>query len=370
MRIPSPAFEEQESTPETTRVRPVRPLLVITPQGWRTAQTDLPTVSVLVPVLNEARYLPACLDAIFNQDYPPELVEVLVIDGGSTDGSRDIVTTYRHRHPNLRLLVNPEGITAGALNRGILAASGEIIVRVDGHTFIAPDYIRRAVAALEVEGATAAGGVLHPIGDTELGQVIAAVLAHPLGGGPARFRHARRKEWVDTVYLGAWRRETLQHLGGFNPSLAANEDYELFYRLRRRGGRILCDPRLRSWTVTRRTFKDLWRQYMRYGYWKAHMLKQHPRSFRWRQAPAPLLTLGFVLLWVLGWAFPWASRMAGLLIGSYALVTFVAAWSVALRLGWRQWWRAWLVFWILHWGWGVGFWRGMLERRRKRTMTS
>jgi len=361
MNIPTPAFDEHNPPPDTARKREIRSLLVLTPQGWQWTQTDLPTVSVLVPVLNEASYLAACLDAIFSQYYPPQLVEVLVIDGGSTDGSRDIVTSYRHRHPNLRLLVNPDGWSASALNRGIQAASGEIIVRVDGHTFIARDYIRRAVAALEAGGVAAVGGGLRPVGDTDTGRIIAAVMAHPLGGGPARFRHTRQPTWVDTVYLGAWHKKTLQQLGGFNPTLAANEDFELFYRLRRAGGRVLCDPRLRSWTVVRRTLRGLWRQYTTYGYWKARMLRQHPQSLRWRQLPAPLLTLSVVLLTLLSWAIPLTLQAALVILVLYGSITALAAVGVALSLGWRSWPRAWLAFWIIHWGWGWGFWKGLLE---------
>lgn len=367
MQVPMPAFGSSEaSRPSKTRQRSLREMLVITPSGWAVARTDFPTVSVLVPVLNEAPYLARCLDCIFSQDYPPELVEVLVIDGGSTDGSRDIVAQYRYRHPNLRLLNNPSGRIATALNLGLQAANGDIIVRVDGHTLIAPDYIRRCVVALEVGLADAVGGVLRPIGYTDTGEVIAAVMAHPLGGGPALFRQAHRRHWADATYLGAWRKETLVHLGGFNERLAANEDYELFYRLRRTGGRVLVDPNIRSWTATRSTFGQLWRQYVRYGFWKAQMLKEHPRSLRLRQIPAPLLVAGFWLLWLLGWHYPWASRAAMSLVGGYAVAVAVLAAELSFRLGWRRWWKAWLAFWIMHWGWGMGFWRGLIHPREGR----
>ncbi len=352
--------DRSQNAPSTTR--PPREVWVITPRGWATTQTDLPTVTVLVPVLNEAPYIRQCLDSIFAQDYPPDLVEVLVIDGGSTDGTREIVRLYSYRHPNLRLLLNPDGWITHGLNRGLQVAQGDIIVRVDGHAFLAPDYLRRCVSALETGEADMVGGVFRPIGDeTPTAQAIAAVIAHPLGGGPARFRHARRPMWVDTVYLGAWRKETLLRLGGFNPRLAANEDYDLCYRLRRQGGRILCDPTIRSYTMVRRTFGQLARQYLRYGYWKAHMLKQHPRSLRLRQVPAPLLVLSFWALWLLGWHLPWASWAAGALLLAYATATATLSAELALRVGWRLWWRLWLAFWIIHWAWGMGFWQGLLS---------
>ncbi len=361
-----PPFDPSEMTrPSRARTRASREVLVITPSGWAVMHTDFPTVSILIPVHNQAQYLARCLDCIFAQDYPPELIEVLVIDDGSTDGSREIVSEYRHRHPNLRLLNNPTGRVATALNLGVQVASGDIIVRVDGNTFIAPDYVRRCVVALETEDARAVGGVLRPVGETDTGDIIAAVMAHPLGGGPARFRQAQRRVWADTTHLGAWRRETLLHLGGFNERLAANENHELCYRLRRMGGRILVDPDIRAWTVTCATLGQLWRQSVRDGYWKAQMLKDHPRALRLRHLLAPLLVAGFWTLWLVGWHFPWASRAAMLLVVGYAVATAAVAGELALRLGGKRWWKAWLAFWAMHWGWGMGFWRGVIHPRTR-----
>lgn len=370
MQVPMPSFGEKPSTGSArTHPRPLRDVLVITPTGWAVTRTDYPTISVLIPVLNEARYLPHCLDSIFTQNYPPDLVEVLVIDGGSTDNTREIVASYRHRYPNLRLLINPSGGIAAALNLGIQAASGEIIVRVDGHTVLAPEYLRRCVIALEVYGADAVGGVYQPIGVSSWGEVIATVMAHPLGGGPAIFRQSRRRRWADTVYLGAWRKDTLLHLGGFNECLEANEDYELFYRLRRQGGRVLFDPKIRSWTVTRNSLRALWRQYVRYGFWKAQMLRQHPRALRLRQLPAPSLVAGFWILLFLGWRIAWAPLVALGLLVAYAVGAAAVAGEIALQVGWKHWWRAWVALWVMHWGWGMGFWHGLFARPKRRKNT-
>ena len=322
-----------------------------------------PYVTVVVPVLNEAPHLAACLDALLHQDYPPDRLEILLVDGGSTDGSREMATSYARQHPHIRVLENPEGIAATALNRGIAAARGEVIVRVDGHTLLARDYIRQGVHLLQSTGADAVGGPLRPVGRNEVGQAIATAMAHPLGGGPARFRHAREPEWVDTVYLGVWRRETLRALGGFHPCLAANEDFELYHRLRQAGGRVLCHPHLRSWTLVRDTWRALWDQYTRYGFWKAQMLRQHPRSLKWRQVPAPLfvLLLGLSVLLGLwdrrGWWF------AGGLLGLYAGITGLTAWRLVRRGKNGRGFRVWLAFWVMHLAWGIGFWRGIMHRQ-------
>lgn len=318
-----------------------------------------PLVSVIIPVLNEARDLPACLDALLAQRFPRERMEVLIVDGGSVDGTREVVAAYRGRFPHLRLLSNPEGTAGAGLNVGLRAARGEIIVRVDGHTILEPDYIPRAVAILQSGLADAVGGVLRPEGDTPTARVIAAVMAHPLGGGPAPFRHTTRPRRVDTVYLGVWRRETLEEIGGFAPDVPANEDFELYYRLRRAGKRILCDPQLRSRTRVRRSWRELWRQYRRYGRGKARVLRRHPRSLRPRQVP-PILLAGLLPLSLLALPFP-ALRLPLLLLwGIYGGGTGWAAWRVARRGEGIPWLRAWVTFWIMHWAWTLGFWEGIL----------
>jgi len=325
-------------------------------------------VTVIVPALNEAPYIARCLEHLLAQDYPAQHMEILVIDGGSSDGTREIVQAYTTRTSQIRLLTNPSQRVGAALNIGLAHATGEIVVRVDAHTFVAPDYVRQCVHYLTTESADAVGGVLNPVGDTHTGEVIAAVLAHPLGGGPARFRHARRAMWVDTVYLGAWRRRTLVALGGFNASLEANEDYELFYRLRQAGGRILCHPRIRSQTVTRPTLRALWHQYVRYGRGKAQMLHLHPRALQFRQLPAPTLVALGMLLGGIGVFYPQARWGFALVLGVYSLVMGVVAARLARRLGWQRWAKIWLTFWVLHWGWGIGFWTQWiicLVRRRK-----
>ncbi len=320
-----------------------------------------PFVSVIIPTLNEARDLPACLDALLAQDYPRERVEVLIVDGGSTDGTHEVVDAYRSRFLHLRVLANPRRTAGAALNVGLHAARGEILVRVDAHTVLAPDYLSQAVALLSMGAADAVGGVFHPVGDTRRARVIAAVIAHPLGGGPAAFRHVTRPTWVETVYLGVWRRRTLEEVGGFDPMLPANEDFELYYRLRQQGKRILCHPGLRSWTSVRRTWRDVWRQYRRYGQGKALVLKRHPTSLRARQVP-PILLAGLIPLTLLALILPDVRPFLLFLWGGYGGITGVAAARIASNVGWREWPRAWVTFWIIHWAWTWGFWRAWLGK--------
>jgi len=171
--------------------------------------TTTPTVTVAIPVLDESAHLDACLGAVAAQTYP-RVVEVLVVDGGSTDGTVE----RAERHPGVRVLSNPRRIQAAALNVALAEAKGEVFVRVDGHCVVAPDYVERCVAALEETGAAMVGGGMTPVAGSWMQRGIAAAMSSRLGAGPARFHVGGNPAWVDTVYLGAFRTDTARRAGG------------------------------------------------------------------------------------------------------------------------------------------------------------
>src|SRR2546421_3753389 len=170
------------------------------------------------------------------------------------------------------------------MNTGIAEAKGDVIVRADGHTLYSPDYVRRCLEVLAETGADNVGGPMRPVGTTRFGRAVAAVTSSPLGVGPGKFHYARERLEVDTVYLGCWRRSTLETLGGYDETDLqwAAEDQELNYRLRRTGGRILLDPSIRSWYFPRETPRALVRQYFNYGVCKASTLAKHSTLPTWR----------------------------------------------------------------------------------------
>lgn len=317
-----------------------------------------PLVSAVIPVLNEGPYLRQCLEAVLQQDYPAECIEVIVADGGSVDGSREIVRDFALRDERVRLVENPRRRASAGLNAAIAAARGEYIVRVDGHTIIAPDYVSRCVALLtENPQVGSAGGSISPVGETALGQAIALALHSPFSMGGAPFRHARRAGPVDTVYLGSFRRQDLLEIGLYNASLGANEDYELHYRLRRAGRLVWFDPRIRSHTFTRRTLTQLARQYLRYGYWKGQVMVLHPASTSQRHILALMGTLCFVLAALA--AFLGRPAWLLCLLALYALLNL----GFSVRLGWPWKSRAAvllpLVFVTMHVCWGAGLLAGL-----------
>jgi glycosyltransferase involved in cell wall biosynthesis len=253
---------------------------------------DLPLVTVILPIRNEARRIRDCLRAVLAQDYPADRWEALIVDGCSTDGTRAIVAELAAGDGRLRLLDNPAGIAPTAMNVGVAAARGEIIVRVDGHTVIAPDYVRQCVAALERTGAVNAGGPMRPAAAGYWGRAVALATCSPFGVGGGAFHDATiERDDVDTVYLGAFRRAALLAVGGYDEELVRNQDDELNYRLRAAGGRIALTPAIRSTYEPRGSLAALWRQYWQYGFWKARVVQKHPASLQPRHAAPPLFAL-------------------------------------------------------------------------------
>jgi glycosyltransferase involved in cell wall biosynthesis len=283
---------------------------------------DLPLVSVVLPVRNEGRYLQGCLDAIAAQDYPRDCLEVVIVDGQSEDDTRQIAEEFARGREAVRVLDNPHRRIAPALNIGFGAARGEIIVRVDGHTLIEPDYVRECVATLRETGADVVGGPRVVHGTRFWGHVIASSLRSPLAT-PARFHRSVRVSEVDTVFLGAFKRTTLDRVGLFDERFLWNEDYELNYRIRTAGGRVCSSPRVRSTYFSRETLRELVVQYWHYGRGKAMVMRAYPASIAARHLAAPVFVLA-VGLGALGLAFGDA-RPLGALMSAYAVCLAWAA---------------------------------------------
>lgn len=324
-----------------------------------------PRVAIIIPVYNEARYIRRVLEATLAQDYPRDCIEVWVIDGGSTDDTREIVGGLQVQDERLRLIRNPNRIQSCALNLGIRAAQGDMIVRVDGHSVIARDYVQRCVDYLRTTGADAVGGVQRVVGETPFGCAVAAAYRSSFGV-PSRYRTGKRAGYVDTVYLGAWPRAVFERVGYFDETLAVNEDYELNYRIRHAGGRVYLALDIYVEYYGRQSLTDLWRQYFAYGRWKLVMLRKRPASLRIRQTVAPAFVAVLVLGLLLSPWTPWARLGLAVAVGSYVLVNGAASVLGAWRSGWGVMIRLPIVFSCMHLAWGCGFWREALHMLRMR----
>jgi len=193
-------------------------------------------VSIIVPCFNERTTITLLLDAIYGQSYPLNQMELVIADGGSDDGTPEVINEWHQNHPDLRVKVikNPKRIIPAALNTAIKASTGDIIVRLDAHSKPQPDYIERSVAGLEKGLGENVGGVwdIQPGSDHWISRSIAAAAGHPIGVGGARYRYTDKAGYVDTVPFGAFKRELLDKIGIFDESLLTNEDYEFNTRIR------------------------------------------------------------------------------------------------------------------------------------------
>jgi succinoglycan biosynthesis protein ExoA len=307
-----------------------------------------PSVSVVVPVLNEAAMIGPCLEAVLAQDYPL-VSEVVVADGGSSDGTREIAARFR----KVVLVENPRRSRPAGLNVAISAATGDVIVRVDARTRLAPDYVSRCVAAIERSGAAIVGGPMRFACASARDRGIAAAMMSRLGAGPAQFRRlGGEPRYVDTVYLGAYRREVIEQLGGYDEHSGGNEDAELAYRAQAAGG-VYLDPSIVSTYVVREGLRPLARQFYRYGRNRALTVRRHPGSLSARQLAVPALVLGLLS----PWRRPVLLSYLSLVIGRAALEAASdpgAAPTLLVALP------------TMHAAWGAGFARGITARARRR----
>jgi succinoglycan biosynthesis protein ExoA len=297
-------------------------------------EDSIPIVSIIVPCYNEQGTIQLLLQSIYDQTFPRQEMEVVIADGLSTDNTRQEIDHFQQAHPDLivRVVDNPQRIIPAGLNQAIAAAKGDIFVRLDAHSMPYPDYVQQCVKALQSNLGDNVGGLweIEASGEKWQARSIAAAAAHPLGVGDARYRLGGRAQEVDTVPFGAFHRSLIEKVGNFDESLLTNEDYEFYTRIRRSGGTVWFDPAIRSKYYSRQNLSDLSRQYWRYGYWKARMLKRYPDAFRWRQL-AGVFVISVPILAILGIWFWWARWMLGLEIMLYLMAIFLAGIQLAVR---------------------------------------
>ena len=325
---------------------------------------ERPFVSVIMPVRDEGKFIDRGLGAVIAQDYPPERFEVLVADGMSDDDTRDRVRRIRDatEQPRIRLLDNPGRTAPCALNVGLAEAVGEVIVRVDGHCEIAPDYLSRSVEALSTHCAGCVGGPLTTIGDGTVSEAIAGAMSSRFGVGGSPFRVPPKGgvREVDSVAFPAWPRRVMDEAGPFDEELVRNQDDEYSYRLRKLGHRILLIPEIRCRYYSRGSLRSLWRQYFQYGFWKVRVLQKHPRQMRARQFVPPAFVAWLLVSALAAWTPPGALTLT-FAAGSYLAAVLAASVALARRHGWRHLLILPAVFPMLHLGYGSGFLAGLVR---------
>jgi succinoglycan biosynthesis protein ExoA len=328
-------------------------------------------VSVIIPCRNEIQHIRAFLDSLLRQELGGIEMEIVIADGMSEDGTREVLDEFAQKFETVRIIENPGKIVSTGLNRAIRRACGEIIIRMDAHTIYAPDYVRSCVEVLHETKSDNVGGPALTRADGYIAKAIALGFHTPFASGGAKFRNPRYEGPVDTVMYGCWRKSTLERTGLFDEELVRSQDYELNIRLASRGGTLWQSPRIAYWYRPRSTLCGLFRQYFQYGFWKVAAVRKHGKNESWRNlVPGSCLLAAIMLLLCasaanLGGAIWWRNVFLTdlfSLAGLYCVASLAQACSVARREGARFLPVLPVVFATYHFSYALGFVLALLYR--------
>jgi glycosyltransferase involved in cell wall biosynthesis len=316
-----------------------------------------PLVTIAMPCLNEQRFIERCVRSVIEQDYPPDRMEIIVADGMSTDATRDILARLVSVDERIRVIDNPERIQAAGMNATIRAARGEVVVRMDVHCEYASNYVRKCVEVLEQTGADNVGGAQRAHATTAFQRALCAALTSPLGVGGAKYRSAQNEGFVDTVFLGAFRRCVFDRFGMYDPRADTNEDAELNQRIVAGGGKVYLSREIVVHYHPRASFRALAKQYFRYGRGRARTLLKHKKLPSVRPALPFLMVTGATALFATRHLHP----LTPVALGAYTLVTAAEAVRVGRGAGLAAVPAVWAMFPVLHVAHGVGFAAGLVH---------
>ena len=319
--------------------------------------------SIIVPMRNEEHYIEETLNSLIAQDYPAEMFEILVVDGGSTDASRDIVNRLAAGHPNIRLLDNPRVIPAAARNVGVKAARGRFIGIVDCHSYVQPDFLATAERLFAEMGADCLGRPVELFVPTDsyVQRVIGAARTSWLGHNVVSPRYSSARGATSPLSVGIlYRREVFDRIGLFNESYGACEDVEFNWRLQRARMTTWTDPALTAYYHPRASLRGLFKQMARYAYWRYRLLRAQRHAFHPSQAVpagAALVALVSVAGGPIGW---WPLAVPVALAGGYAAINLIASVRASLKRGFRYLPVLPVAFAAIHFGAAAGFWGGVV----------
>jgi glycosyltransferase involved in cell wall biosynthesis len=306
-------------------------------------------ISVILPVLNEEMYLEDAVRAILAQQYDGKL-EVILAVAPSVDRTFEIAQRLHINDPRVVIVENPTGRTAAGLNRAIAAAQYSIIVRVDGHSNIPSNYCQLVSEILEETGAVNVGGVMAAEGQSLFQRSVARAMRSPLGVGASRFHTGGSAGEVDTVYLGAFRKEALLAVGGFDERFTRAQDWELNFRLRQAGGVVYFDPRLIVTYRPRSTIKALAKQYFEYGRWRRVVSRRHQGTINYRYLAPPFTVAATTLSLLLGWLVSPYLLMPALVYAVFILIASAVIGKSAGEILCLP-----TILLTMHISWGLGF---------------
>lgn len=334
------------------------------PSAWLNPDTS---VSVIMPVLNEEQYLAAAVQSVLAQEHTGE-IEVVLGLGPSKDTTNEVARDLAASDSRIRLVTNPTGETAEALNLAIAASTNPIIIRVDAHGELAPGYIAHAVSELSRTGADNVGGVMSAAGETSWEKATALAMTSKIGVGNAAYHVGGLAGPSASVYLGCFRRTALERVGGFDVRFKRAQDWELNHRLRSTGGLVWFTPELQVKYRPRSNIWALAKQYFQYGTWRRAVMRSYPetKSLRFLAAPALVVSLVVAALLLLAgvWFRPLAWVGGGLLL-AYFGCELVAGWFISRKNSWLVRFFTPFALMTMHLAWGTGFLTSRLRLSRE-----
>lgn len=329
------------------------------------------TVAIVIPTLNEEKFLSRCLDSVIAQTYPFGEMYVMVVDGGSKDNTRKIVSDYHQRYDNIRLIDNPGKIQSVAFNIGVKNSSAPYIVRLDAHAFYKPYYIEGCVKGLKENAKRGnVGGQwdIQPQNDSLWATTNAILNYSKFGIGGATYRIGAEAGNVDTVPFGAFPRKMIEKIGGMRDDLPRGEDNEYNSRIKKAGYDIYFDPRIECIYYARPTFKASCKQMFANGESVGHLFYVDRESIGIRHLIPLLFVLGIVLGIIASLIYhPFLYALsAGLLL--YFVCDLLAAISASCKHGWKYCLPLFVLFFCVHVSYGLGTIKGLVTGRKLNDM--
>lgn len=322
--------------------------------------------SIVIPTFNEQDNIINCLNSILNQNYEKDLIEIIVVDGHSSDKTVEHIKNFQKKYSNINILENPIKKTPTSLNIGIKQAKGEVIVILGAHASLDPYFIYYNNKYLNEKKVNVSGGTQINIGFDFIQNAIAIAMENPFAMGSAPYRWSKKEQFVDTVVYAAYKRELFDEIGYFEENFAISEDSELNWRIRKAGYKILFSPDIKSYYHPRKTIPKFIQQMFRYGILRVHMFKKHKSAIKITHIIPPVFVFTLISLSIL----TISSVVNWIIVFSILLLYFLMnLFSVILKISGKN-----LKFipivsiliFVLHFSWGLGFIVGLFLPRSKK----
>jgi glycosyltransferase involved in cell wall biosynthesis len=325
---------------------------------------DLPLISIIIACRNEEKFIGKCLDSIIHQVYPKDRLEVLVVDGESTDKTKDVVKKYVQVYPFIRLLENSRKVTPAAMNIGIKNSKGDVIILVNAHSILDKSFLENSIGSLNRTNADAVGGRLKAIheGSSLMTKAIPLATDSIFGAGGKRYRSRLEEGFVkDTLPYCAYRREIIDRVGLIDEDLIRDQDEELNYRILKKGGKIYYSPQIKSYLFIRPSLKKLWKQHFQYGYFKPLVVKKVGGIMTWRQAIPSLFVSSILLTGILSFFTFYALACFLFILGLYVITNFFFSFVQSVKKKVKLIPFVSVSFATLHVSYGMGYIKGMFD---------